>query len=409
MQLRSFYSASLLLLVFNNLAAALNYVFQALMARHLSPADFGLMNSLFSMMGFLSLPLTVYTNLLVRQWAELTNQARHEEAEQLWCALFVAAALLSFTLVLVGFCFIPAIAWWLQTTNLTAVALTVAGMGITVVVGLANPLATARQWFLLIAAASLTGGLVRIGLAWTGIRLSTPLSGAVVATCLYGGVLLAAMVWRIRWPARGSWNFQRLISPVREWRGPLLFAVATFCLTSADLLVIRRLYTTEQTGVFAQVIVLGKIMIFLIGPIATVVLPKAAGGGSLLSTERGVVRRALLLGALILGAAALVISWFAPVAVFLLRGTVDPEVVRLLRIAVWCLAPLSLNQLILPALFARRQERQLFEFTALALLLPLALACVRDSLVAVFLVEGLVGIVLLGFSVWRIRSLPARV
>ncbi|MEI6876770.1 MAG: hypothetical protein WCL50_16765, partial [Spirochaetota bacterium] len=88
----------------------------------------------------------------------------------------------------------------------------------------------------------------------------------------------------------------------------------------------------------------------------------------------------------------------------LLRGSADPEAVSLLRLAVWCLLPLSLCQLVVPALFARRQERHLLEFTLLAGLLPLGLALFRADLRQAFLVEGAVGLLLLAFTALRLRS-----
>lgn len=184
----------------------------------------------------------------------------------------------------------------------------------------------------------------------------------------------------------------------------MLAAIATFCIVGSDLLVIRRLYEPHQAGVFAQVMVLGRIILYLIGPLSTVIFPKTATslleGASFRETR--VVRRALTLSAVILFVAASVISILAPLGFILLRGSSDPELVRLLRIAVWCLIPLSLCQLVIPSLFARRQERYLLEFALLSILLPVGLAVFRGNLIYAFLVEGSVGLLLLGFVTFRV-------
>ncbi len=173
-----------------------------------------------------------------------------------------------------------------------------------------------------------------------------------------------------------------------------------------DLLIIRRFYEPQQSGLFADVMILGRIIMFLVGPITSVILPKTAT--SLLldpaARETRVVRRALILGAALLFTAAMVLSILAPWSFKLLGSPADPERIYLLRVAVWCLIPLALCQLVLPSLFASRQEQYLLEFTLLCLLLPLGLALFRGNLIYVFLVEGTVGFLLLLFVGLRVKK-----
>ncbi len=401
---KSFYSASLLLFVFNILASALNYVFQCMMGRYLGLADFGLMNALFALGAFISLPVGIYTNMLMRQWAELTHASRDKEVEQCWYALVVVVTIFCATSTLLALGFLPWIAWWLETTNLTVVCVTIIGTGLSMVLSLAGPLATARQWFYLLAFGGLLGAIFRIGIGWLGIYFKTPLSGAVVATTLFGGMIAAFTFCRISWPGWNQLPFRQLLPSKKEWIAPALAALSTYCICGVDLLIIRRLYEPPEAGLFTQVIILGRIIFFLIGPISIVVFPKTATSLQRdLSHETKIVRRALALGATILLVAATGICLFADLGFQLLRGSSDPEVISYLRIAVWCLIPLSLCQLIIPSLFARRQERYLLEFTCLSGLLPLGLALFRGKLVYAFLVEGVVGVILLGFISWRLK------
>jgi len=399
-----FLRASFLLLLANNSAAALHYVFQCMMGRSLSTEDFGLMNTLFSLVGFLSLPVSAYTLTLTRQWAELANASRHEEAERLWYALVVVAGVFCLTGMLIAWWLTPWLAWWLKTQNETVICVAILGTGLGTVLSLANPFLVARQWFMPLAIGGIVGAGLRIGVAWMGIRWQVPLSGAVAATTLYGGVLAFFAFRRVRWPGWSQLSFQKLLPAKCELFASLLVAFSSFCLLGADLLVVRRLYDPYQAGLFAQVMILGRIIFFLIGPIGAVIFPKTAT--SLLNNtqprEEHVVRRGLIFGAVILLAAALAISLLAPIGFQLLRGSSDAIVVGYLRIAVWCLIPLSLSQLILPSLFARRQERLLLEFTLICTLLPAGLAIFRDNLIHAFLVEGAVGIFLLSFAAFRL-------
>lgn len=404
MRTRSFLSASLLLLALNNAGAAVGYVFQALMARSLSTADFGLMNSLFAFGGLLALPAGVYSSLLQRQWAEKVNAGRDRETDRTWWALVIAASAACALGAVVALSFASLFGWWLRTENTTAVMVTVISTAIGMVFAFAAPLATARQWFGALGIAGLLGALLRLGLSWLGVHLETPLSGAIAATTAGGGILMLVALTRAHWPGWRELSFRELLPARREWVAPALAAIALWLICGSDLLVIRRVQEPRVAGMFAQVIILARIIFFAIGPITAVVFPKAATALGAPEAEPRVVRPALVLGTLVLTPAVAVLAWQAPLALTLLRGSADPEAVSLLRLAVWCLLPLSLCQLVVPALFARRQERHLLEFTLLAGLLPLGLALFRADLRQAFLVEGTVGLLLLAFTALRLRS-----
>ncbi len=404
--MKSFYSASLLLMFFSNLSSALNYVFQAMMARNLTTSDFGLMDALFSLMGFLSLPVVIYANVLARSWAELANASRHEEVNRFWYASLIAVGIycLMSTFILLG-----TVSWfaqYLKTSNLTVVRVAIVGAALGAIFGLVNPWVMARQWFLSLALGGVMGVLLRIGIGWMGIQWHMPLSSAVLATAIYGGVLIVLIFWKTSRPTWNQLPFKKLLFSRQEYLAPILVTLSLFCISGMDTLIVRRLYDPDQQGVFAQVMKLGRIIFFLISPVALVIFPKTATsfGLSESSQGRGIVRRALLLGGIILMIAATLISVWAPFCFQLLRGYSDPTSVAYLRVAVWCLIPLSLCQLILPSLFARRQERYLLEFTLLSFLLPIGIVLFPSNLFQVFFVEGFVGILLLGFMGWRLRS-----
>ncbi len=402
----SFYRSSILLFVCTNAAAALNYVFQAIMARNLTPADFGLMNALFGLLGILSLPLTVCSTTWTRHWSELVLAGRTEEVERLWWSLMAVA----FTACLVASSLLvqaaPSIAWWLKTQNLIAVKTTIVSAAFIILLGLCVPLATARQWFGLLATASFGGALLRIGIGLLGIHLGTQLSGALVATGLSTGILMLCLIGRVRWPKRRALLFRPLMLPMREWIGPVMASLSTYFILGADMLVVRRIYEPQDAGLFAQVMLLGKTLCYVIAPISLIVLPKTTrAAGILLPQEPRVVRRALLMGGAIVTPGVLALAIFAPLALRLLTGSSDEHAVHYLRIAAFCVIPLSLCQLVIPSFLGRRQEKLLFQFMLLSSLLPVGLILFRSSLVHAFFVEGATGLLLLLFLLLNQSSL----
>jgi O-antigen/teichoic acid export membrane protein len=402
-KIKSFYSASILLLVFNNLAAGINYLFQCVMGHHLSTSDFGLMNSLFQLSGFMALPVSIYAAIMTRHWAELSHVANHDEINETWYSFSILTIGICLIISLAAFLCTPWISWWLKTENVWAIHLMIFGTCIMTILSLATPFAMARQWFSLLAFGALSGTLLRLGIAWWGIKTNIPLYGGVVGFCSIGITLFICVSLKTRWPGWSHLHFKKLWFKKSEWMSSVMLGLGSFFILGSDLLVVQRVYEPHEAGLFAQVTVLARIIFYLVGPLASIVLPKSAT--SLLEdqqpTEKKVLKRALQLSFLILVLAGIVISFLAPLAFKFLRGNVDAEAVFYLRIAVWCFIPISLCQLIIPSLFASRQEKTLVQFTSLSALLPVGIALFHHELIHAFLVEGSVGLLLLIYVLIR--------
>jgi len=401
-----FYSASFLLLFFSNLAAAIQYVFQCMMGQNLSTIEFGLMNSLFQLSGFLALPITIYAAVIGRRWAELTHAGQQTEIDQMWCSFILLAGGICILISGITLLFTPWIAWWLKTKDILAIQLIVSGTALSTVFALAAPFTTARQWFSLLAFGVILNASLRLGIGWMGIRLQHSLYGGIIAQTFCGIVLFALVFKYVKYLGWNGISFRMLKFPRNEWTASLFLSLGTFFILGSDLLIVQRVYEPHESGIFAQVTVLARIIFFLIGPLAFVVFPKSATThlAENIQTEQKILRRALSLGFLLLILAALGISLLAPLGFTLLRGYSDAEAVFYLRVAVWCFVPLSLCQLITPALFARRQERVLMEFTFLSALLPIGIAIFHDKLLHAFFVEGAVGLLLLIFTLIRWKT-----
>lgn len=402
---RSFYAAGILLLVFNNLASAIQYIFQCLMGRHLSTADFGLMNSLFQLGMFMALPVTVYITVMTRRWSEMIHFNHVEEAESSWYAFLILSGIFAVVITLLGWAFMPVILWWLKTSNTQLVALLILSVGVSILINAAVPYVTARQWFGFLAFGSILSSVLRLAIGYAGIKLNHPLAFAIMAYCLAGFLFFFLTTLRIRCPRWKDMPFKKVLFHPSEWTGSLLLTLSSFFILGSDLLAVQRVFSAHEAGTFAQVSILARIIFFLIGPLATVVLPKSATslmeGGS--ETRAKVLWYAMTLsfGILVLAAAGL--CWLSPLALHLLTGKIDTDSVFYLRVAVWCFIPLSLCQLIIPSLFAGRREKELLEFTVLSALLPVGIFIFHQELMHAFIVEGGVGVILLGHLVVRMK------
>jgi len=401
--MKSFYRSSALLFFCTNVASALSYLFQAIMARHLSTADFGLMNALFGMLGFLSLPLTVCSTAWTRHWAELIKSGHAQEARCSWWSMNLVAFGAGIIAVALLNLFSESIARWFNTTHITAVRIALAGGVLTVIFGFAGSIATAHQWFGVLASSAIFASLFRVSLGVWGIHFHFPLSGAIVATSCASSILFLFVAWRIPPMPLHAFSLKPLLLPPHEWTGPVMASAAQFCMISSDMLVIRKVFDPQEAGVFAQVMILGKILFFVIAPLSVVILPKTARGGTSPSEPR-IVRRTLGMGFFILMATVLGLVLFAPLALRLLTGASHLLTVSNLRIALPCLVPLALCQLVIPSFLGRRQEKILLGFLLISALLPVGLLFC-GQLWHAFAVEGATGALLLLFLLANRTSL----
>lgn len=379
------------MLVAGNLGAVFNYVFQAMMSRNLSPSDFGLMNSLFAINGLVAIPAGIYMTAMSRRWAEWVNEGCDDSMDGEWLRWVVVFSGMGLLLSALLLCVKPLWMWWFQVNNGSLVEVAVIGAMVGTILNLAGSWLNARQWFGWLALGSLIGVWLRVGTGWLGIRSENPLTGALIATSLTGVPFMWIVLKHIRWKGwtQGSWN--TIFLTWREWTAPLAASIANFLICGVDILVIRHFYPPQDSGVFAQVMLLSRIMLFLIGPLGIVVFPKSATGPQSETNLSGWVRQVLGLGGIFLGLTALGITWFGPLGFKLLRGSVDPFQVECLRIAVWTLLPLGLCQLIIPILVAGRKEKELWRLTLILGIIPLGIAIWRGNIIHAFWVEGIAG------------------
>jgi O-antigen/teichoic acid export membrane protein len=393
-----------------NAASALHYGFQAMMGRHLSIEEFGKMNAVFQFFGLIALPVTIFTSAMARRWAELERQSSEEGRTRLvesWKSLLMTVSIFVVAVFSLLAAASPWVGWWFQIGRSDILWLALAGGSCAILFSAASPYAMARQWFGWIAIAAILGAILRISMAWLGISLDRPFLGALLATSLYPALLLIIVLCKDGLPNPSRWKPSLNLLPAREFAAPSLVLLTLFFLSSVDLIVVSRVHSPETTGVFSQVMILARTMLFLVGPLSTVIFPKAASGATQKhGSEQYVVRKALTLGLAILVPAAGFLTLFAPQAIQILTGTVRPEVVLQLRLAVWCLLPVALAQLVLPALFARRQERWLFEVALIGALLPLGLIIFDSDIRHAYMVEATVGSLILVHAV--VRSLSSR-
>jgi O-antigen/teichoic acid export membrane protein len=300
-----------------------NYAFQGIIGRQLEKSEFGYVNSTLGFIALLSLPLAIVSTSLVHYIAHF--KATNDEArlrgllsgsQKFLLRVTVGVSLAASLLLepLSRFFNFP-------RTGLLLAALVCLLFGLWS--GFAVALCQGMAWFKRMAIIGLIAVGLRLVLGWCLTRHFPMAEMAVYATAF---PLLANLVLFFWWKDLGGSRQQ--ISPWnREFLGFLGVTAAcvggTYCFTQGDLLVAQRYFSGPDLGNYSAAGLLGRALIFVVGPLLTVLFTSRSGaksGASVLDQ-----RILLALYAAGLAGGAMVLLVFRDFFVTMIFGESTPE------------------------------------------------------------------------------------
>jgi O-antigen/teichoic acid export membrane protein len=275
---------------------AFNYGFHALNSRRLGVDGYGALSSLVAGVVLLSAPALIAQLIVTRYAAEFH-------------ALDERARLARFTQVVVGraLCLAAAVAVicvlgqrllgaYLHVDNVAALTATGITIGVTIALPALRGILQGRQSF---TALSISTSLeataklvVGVGLVYAGFGVD----GALIGYTIGGVLALAYTVFALRTgdapePTPIHVDVRRLIQTTLA---VALASISTTIFLSTDVLAVKHYFSDADAGAYAALALCGKILLFGVGFVATVVLPKAtsarrSGGLRGLLLQSGVV------------------------------------------------------------------------------------------------------------------------
>jgi O-antigen/teichoic acid export membrane protein len=316
-----------------SLANFLNLLYQLLIAHRLPAADFASFNSLLSVFSIVSAPLSVFGLGVARQCAEFKARAQSEALKNWVSALLVRhtlyAALTVFLFWLVSFKALSLL-HISSTASGILLAVLLASMWLVPVVSGAVQGLEFFRWFSL---GSVLSGIVKIALALVFVGIGLSVSGALGAFVAAQTALFLLYLLPLRSFLRVRFHSS---SPYRELLVSLLpFAASSACfiaLVSSDMVMVKLFFNEQQSGVYSIAQMIGKIFLFLPGPVSMVMFPRTSSLNAQGRETFSVVRRSLGYVLAVCIVAAIVYNSMPCVILKLLTGKVFPESVALGRL-----------------------------------------------------------------------------
>ena len=286
-----------------------NYFFQIFMGRSLGPTDYGILASLFSLFTILSVPAGVLQTVTAKY---ASNFKAHKELGKI--AKLVKGLLRRVSLFgLVGFIlFIIAsrsISSFLHIPSSLPVIITGVALLLSIVYPVVAGAIQGLQAFGYLGIDIIIATLVKlffgIFFVYLGFKVNGALLGLILGTL--AGILFLIIPLKPIF-AENELNSDFGFSEVYKYFLPTSVMLLCFMIiTNIDLILVKHFFDPIQAGYYAAASVIAKIFIYLPGAITLVMFPKTSELHALNEEHRPILKKGLLYGILLCGAALLLL------------------------------------------------------------------------------------------------------
>jgi len=370
-------------------------------AMQMPKAEYGVFTTLLQVMSLMSVPVLGLQTVFTQQAAA----ALHEDHERELAGIMrgVSCAVFSIWLAAAGIIFLvrQSVLSGLKIANPAALWLTLliglASMMLPIMMGVLQ----GRQEFLWFGGATILNGLGRFMAVWIAVAWLGGYAASGMAAVLVG--LLAALTvcawhnrryWRLQ-PKRVDWSaWWRLVVPLTFGLGASLFMV------NADMIFVQRFFSEKETGDYAAAGMIGRALVFFTQPLTAVLFPKVVRSAAV-ADQGGLIGRALAATA-IAGCSAAVGCTLLPSLP--LRLVYDKSFLAVAAPLVpwfaWCMLPLTICNVLITALLARRRWASIPWLAAVAAAYGMTLYYRHQTFLVVIQTLGVFSLLLLAVCIW---------
>jgi len=317
-----------------SVANLFNLLFQLLIAHRLSLVDFAAFNSLVSIFMIIGAPLGTLQAALAKYSAEFKAKEQLKKVKSLLSSFFIKAVILA---VITFFIFYFARFYIINKLKIFS-ATSGYILAILVAVSWFSPMFSGGlqglELFKWLMAVSLIAGALKLILVFIFIQLGFNVSGALSAwlVSVLAGYVIACF------PLRNFFSFSLRQEDV-NFKEILLYllpvAISYLCyasLVNMDMVLVRYLFTAQNSGLYSLAQMMGKIFLFLPGAISIVMFPRASGLNAQNIDTGLTLKRSLLYAAALCISAALIYNLFPSFVLKILTGKTSAESIALGRL-----------------------------------------------------------------------------
>lgn len=362
-----------------------NLLYQLLIAHKLTASEFAAFNSLLSIFVVISSPLTTLQLAVAKYSAEFNAHNQIAKIKFLFSDLFKKTSILAISTFLI---FWLASVYILNTLKITSVSCGYILAGL-LALSWINPVFSGGiqglELFAWMSSVSVISGSLKLGLAFMLIILGYNIAGALAALLIPNLISLVVSYFLLR-----RFICLKLKKEDIEYKQILTYlfplALSSFCfmaLVNLDMLLVRRFFSIEESGLYSLAQMLGKVFLFLPGAINVVIFPRTSGLKAKNLDTLSTLKRGLLycLGLCIL--AILFYNLFPGLVLKVMTGKVYPESIFLGRLFAISMSFFTLSSILIFYFLSIKDLRFIKYLVGAVLLESLAIVFFHHSLIQV--------------------------
>lgn len=390
---------SLMLFIGAQFGNICNLLFQVIMARMLDNEEYGVLFAILSALMMLGMPLGALGGAVTHFTALLMAKGERDKIKGMMAALgrdlLIPSLLIALSIVIAKQELMAAFkiesALPVYLAGVIAIAMLMGSVPAGVLAGL-----QAFEWVALIGNGWMVLRLVLgvilalIGLGAVG-GLTAHMAGVMVAAVL-SLMLCGSLLGRERIPVDRP-------TGIYSYMGGYMAAFMAYgVLSSADVLLVKYYFSSEQAGVFSKAAMVARMVFFLPGPVCAAMFPKVTSVGESSPANRRTLSKALVVTALITVAMGLVCMSIPGLLLKILAKEAQPGQIEMLRGMVLALAPLTLVTVILNYELAQRRFRIMIPLIVCAAGYLLGVRWWHETPLQIVAVLGVMSVTGLGLS-----------
>ena len=397
-------SDSVILTFANLLAAAANYLFQALMRRHLSWSEFGYLNASLSLILFASVPLTAASQTLTHHLALLSSRGDTPKMVLIQAASLKVLRHFTWLLILLSLIFIYPVSDFLHYPRSSLVWTVLLLIPVNLWSALGGAWCSGLSRFRLLAFLMISAAVVRLSTGEIFVRLWPWAETGLFATMLSGLVLSTVVIIS---PHKAASAIVRSFLRDRKLMiyglAALSVSFGTLAFLQGDQIIAQRHFSGETLGRYSGAGLLGRAIVWVGLPVLTVYFTRRSGRHP--NHRSPVILIWVYLGLIIIGSLFLIM--FRIQLLSLLLGVHDSELATMASQFALVMIPIGILQALGFHFLAARQILACLLFGTLGILYLIALTWwgTTPSLILETMgITAALATLLLGFLSWLQQS-----
>lgn len=268
-------SGSLVMVLGGLLISLSNYLYHLVTARLLGPKDYGLLDSLVSILYQLSIPLATISAVITKYVASFKGQNRDKTIKSFFWKLNKKLIILTPLFLIILLVLTPLVTSFLHLPSPFLFLLMVFSFILSIFSSLGRSFLQGLSRFTALTLTGIFEGFFRLMVTIVFLFLGWGLFGAIFPYLAMALLSLFLTFFLVKGLLQGEKN-----EPIPEKKEIFAFAFPVFftnlgitLLITSDVILVRHFLSADQAGLYAALSTLGKIIYFAAAPVTSVIFP----------------------------------------------------------------------------------------------------------------------------------------